>query len=121
MALKAQPSRLSGSMPGRLKPALGSGPERDKNRRAVIAWRAWYGTQAWRDLSLKVKIEARFTCEWPGCGRVSGRSGEMVTDHKVPHRGDEALFWERANLQCLCKACHDRHKQAQERRGGVNL
>ena len=37
-----------------------------------------------------------------------------VVDHKIPHRGDETLFWDRGNWQPLCKPCHDAHKQAQE-------
>lgn len=41
-----------------------------------------------------------------------------VVDHKVPHRGDSALFWDRDNWQSLCKPCHDGWKQRQER-GGV--
>lgn len=41
-----------------------------------------------------------------------------VVDHKVPHRGDSALFWDRSNWQSLCKLCHDGWKQRQER-GGV--
>lgn len=40
-----------------------------------------------------------------------------VVDHKVPHRGDMKLFWDRGNWQSLCKDCHDRHKQRQERSG----
>lgn len=27
-------------------------------------------------------------------------------DHIIPHRGDMALFWNRANWQALCHACH---------------
>lgn len=38
-----------------------------------------------------------------------------VVDHKTPHRGDEALFWEPANLQAVSKAYHDRDKQSIER------
>jgi len=37
-----------------------------------------------------------------------------VVDHIVAHHGDMERFKDRANLQSLCKACHDRHKQAQE-------
>ena len=40
----------------------------------------------------------------------------MVADHIEPHRGDPVLFWSRANLQCLCKPCHDSTKQAEEAR-----
>ncbi|MCF8483828.1 MAG: HNH endonuclease [Rhodobacteraceae bacterium] len=38
-----------------------------------------------------------------------------VVDHIIPHRGNKVLFWDRANWQPLCKPCHDRHKQRQER------
>jgi 5-methylcytosine-specific restriction protein A len=27
-------------------------------------------------------------------------------DHVVPHKGDPAKFWDRANLQSLCSKCH---------------
>lgn len=38
-----------------------------------------------------------------------------VVDHVKPHKGDLAVFLDARNLQSLCKACHDSHKQAQER------
>lgn len=41
-----------------------------------------------------------------------------VVDHKVPHRGDQKLFWSKSNWQSLCKTCHDSIKAKQER-GGV--
>ena len=40
-----------------------------------------------------------------------------VVDHITPHRGDMALFWDRANWQPLCKPCHDRRKQRLEAEG----
>ena len=42
-----------------------------------------------------------------------------VVDHKVPHKGDERLFWDRSNWQALCKLHHDSHKQSLERTGTV--
>lgn len=41
-----------------------------------------------------------------------------VVDHKVPHRGDESLFWSRSNWQAICVPCHSGRKQRQERRNG---
>lgn len=45
------------------------------------------------------------------------QSGQLVqatvVDHKVPHRGDQALFWDHDNWQSLCKTCHD-EKTARE-------
>ena len=31
----------------------------------------------------------------------------VVIDHKIPHKGDMVLFWDRDNWQPLCKTCHD--------------
>jgi len=33
-----------------------------------------------------------------------------VVDHITPHKGDQALFWQRSNWQPLCKRCHDSDK-----------
>jgi 5-methylcytosine-specific restriction protein A len=30
-----------------------------------------------------------------------------VVDHIVPHKGDQALFWDKNNWQSLCKPHHD--------------
>jgi 5-methylcytosine-specific restriction protein A len=30
-----------------------------------------------------------------------------VVDHKIPHKGDMKLFWDRSNWQSLCKCHHD--------------
>ncbi|URF02983.1 HNH endonuclease signature motif containing protein [Cupriavidus campinensis] len=37
-----------------------------------------------------------------------------VVDHRIPHRGDDALFWDRTNWQTLCTPHHSRDKQRQE-------
>lgn len=39
-----------------------------------------------------------------------------VVDHVVPHRGDEALFWDRTNWATLCKHHHSSTKQREEAR-----
>lgn len=47
----------------------------------------------------------------PFCARCSTDArlvAATVVDHITPHRGDKALFWDRANWQPLCKPCHDR-------------
>ena len=38
-----------------------------------------------------------------------------TVDHRIPHRGDEALFWDRTNWQSLCANHHSSEKQKQER------
>ncbi|WP_287917142.1 HNH endonuclease [Comamonas sp.] len=37
-----------------------------------------------------------------------------VVDHKIPHRGDQKLFWHRSNWQPLCTTHHSRDKQREE-------
>lgn len=114
--LKALPSVLTP-----LKPALGAltMPERsaDAQRNFMSPWRKWYSTARWRALRIRILTRDRFTCQWPGCGLMTGDTSMLVADHKQPHRGGEALFWDEGNLQTLCKPCHDRHKQRAERAG----
>lgn len=42
-----------------------------------------------------------------------------VVDHKVPHKGDHKLFWDRSNWQALCFSCHN-CKTALNDGGGYN-
>lgn len=37
-----------------------------------------------------------------------------VVDHRTPHRGDQALFWDRSNWQSLCAPHHSSDKQREE-------
>ena len=47
-----------------------------------------------------------------------GRTTEAsVVDHITPHKGDTSLFWNKANWQALCAACHNSTKQRQETTG----
>ena len=45
------------------------------------------------------------------CGRPAA-----VVDHITPHKGDDALFWDKANWQPLCTPCHSGTKQRLDRR-----
>ncbi len=60
----------------------------------------------------------------PECRQCGARAS--VVDHIEPHRGDEALFWSRANWQSLCRSCSNaktaREVSARRRgEGGQNL
>lgn len=52
------------------------------------------------------------------CERDGRTSAATVVDHKVPHRGSEAIFWDESNWQSLCKPCHDGEKAKEEARDG---
>ncbi|HEX7883151.1 MAG TPA: HNH endonuclease [Afipia sp.] len=77
-------------------------------------WKAWYKLARWRGLRLRIFLRDLYTCQRKGCGLIEGDTALLVCDHVKPHRGDEALFWDEANLQTLCKACHDKAKQTEE-------
>ena len=63
-------------------------------------WRWVYDDPRWALLRDQVLSEEAL-CR-AGCGRPPG-----VVDHIRPHRGDEQLAFDRANLQAMCKSCHD--------------
>ncbi|KEP68408.1 hypothetical protein DL1_11885 [Thioclava dalianensis] len=103
-------------MPSRFGSTDGAAQKsRTVQRRESKPWRAWYSTARWQKLSLKVRVAANFTCV--RCHRLAIGKGQSIADHKIPHRGDAALFWDEGNLQCLCKACHDGAKQREESAG----
>lgn len=86
---------------------------RSRQRDATQHWRAWYKTARWQRLRWSILLRDLFTCR--RCGLLAD-SPDLVADHVMPHRGDEEMFWDAGNLQCLCKACHDGEKQREERR-----
>lgn len=49
-----------------------------------------------------------------GCMAVGRIEPSTLTDHIIPHKGDEKLFWGRSNWQALCKWHHDVVKQRLE-------
>ncbi len=76
--------------------------------------RAFYKTARWQRLRMDVLVRDLFTCQWPGCGALMRDSSQLVADHIIPVRVRPELKWDAANLQCLCKACHDGPKQTAE-------
>ena len=42
-----------------------------------------------------------------------------TVDHRIPHRGDQTLFWDESNWQALCATHHSGDKQAIEKSGQV--
>lgn len=106
--------------------------QQDRSRKQRRPDRARYGTAQWQRVRWHVLVRDDFTCRMCGWEHelaqscralkaidrpdlIKGRAPELVADHIIPHRGDEAKFWDEGNLQCLCKTCHDRDKQRAER------
>ncbi len=63
-------------------------------------------TSKWRWASKAYLIDRPFcvSCAAKGFPHVMA----TVVDHRIPHRGDMALFWDKGNWQSMCKPCHDR-------------
>jgi 5-methylcytosine-specific restriction endonuclease McrA len=51
------------------------------------------------------------------CQAIGRTTQATVVDHKTPHHGDPAIFWDVSQWQSVCQPCHDSVKQAQERTG----
>jgi 5-methylcytosine-specific restriction enzyme A len=65
------------------------------------------GTQADTEIVCKRTTE---------CGALLPTASRV--DHKVPHQGDQRLFWDSMNWQSLCATHHDGEKAEQERAAG---
>lgn len=61
------------------------------------------------------KARAAFLALHPSCACCFAPA--TVVDHIIPHRGDDALFWNRQNWQALCESCHNGQKQRKDRAG----
>jgi len=64
---------------------------------------AMYSTPQWRTLRALVLRDANYICASYRCPNRA-----RIADHIKPHRGDAGAFFDRANLQALCKRCHDK-------------
>lgn len=73
-----------------------------------------YGNRRWRALR-EWFLRDHATCRL--CEETGRTTLATVVDHIRPHKGDQTLFWDTANLQALCKPCHDGAKQQLERVG----
>ncbi|MGI9159825.1 MAG: HNH endonuclease signature motif containing protein [Saprospiraceae bacterium] len=76
-------------------------------------WRHLYGRRWGRERLVHL-------ARHPLCAMCEAKgqvTAATVVDHKQPHRGDAALFWDRSNWQSLCAPHHDRTKQIIEKAG----
>lgn len=83
---------------------------------AVI--RSWYKSKRWQELRIAVLTRDLFTCQKTGV-TVMGKApapNSPVVHHRIPHKGDEGLFWDIGNLITVSKAWHDAEGQREDRR-----
>jgi 5-methylcytosine-specific restriction enzyme A len=72
-------------------------------RRQTEPWRALYDTTRWQRLR-RALLAAEPLCR--ACAAEDRLVLATVVDHRVPHRGDVARFYDTDNLQPLCATCH---------------
>jgi 5-methylcytosine-specific restriction endonuclease McrA len=72
-----------------------------EHQRPNYALRRWYRTPHWKALRAQILRDAMYTCAV--CSKVGIR---LEVDHITKHEGDSRRFWNRANLQALCRRCH---------------
>jgi 5-methylcytosine-specific restriction endonuclease McrA len=80
-----------------------------EHARPNYALRRWYRTPQWKALRAQILRDAGYTCAL--CAKVELR---LEVDHILKHDGVPARFWDRANLQALCRQCHSRKTQRGE-------
>lgn len=107
---------LVGTLAPRIGYAPGDEKVRDRQRAQTQHWRKWYASTEWRKLRMRVLVRDLFTCQM--CGKLEPNTALLVGDHKEPHRGDRARFFDEQNVWAVCKPCHDGEKQKLERAQG---
>ena len=73
---------------------------------------AIYNSKRWKALR-RDQLAAHPLCWY--CLKIGHITAADTVDHITPHRGDKNLAFDPANLQSLCKPCHDVHADAKDR------
>lgn len=81
-------------------------------RRGTASSRGYDGR--WRKTRLTFLAQHPLCCRCEEEGRVEPAT---VVNHRIPHKGDQRLFWDRSNWEAVCKPHHDRDIQRDEARG----
>lgn len=108
------------SMPPTFRPAgnisRSEGRKASDARRGSARERGY--TSAW-DRAAKGHRQSSPLCRY--CELVGEIAAATVTDHLYPHKGDQAVFWNRDYWVSSCSTCHDVFKQRVERKGRAAL
>jgi 5-methylcytosine-specific restriction protein A len=83
---------------------------RQSAKRGSDPWSHLYQTPEWKRASRAFRKANPLCASCAGIGLVVPVA---EVDHKEPHRGNRALFWDRTNWQGLCKPCHSRKTAAE--------
>ena len=87
----------------------------EHRQQATRAYEKKRGSAAQRGYGRKWQDASRlYLIAHPWCAKCNGLASEV--DHKIPHRGDIKLFWDRGNWQSLCHECHSRKTATEDGR-----
>jgi len=93
-------------------------PTRQETDRARGSARARGYDSAW-DRAALAHLDRNPLCVYCAMGAWGDRprvSAGRLVDHLIPHRGDQAVFWNKRDWVSSCRECHVGPKQAIERR-----
>lgn len=77
-------------------------------------YKRWYKSKRWQRLRREI-LSKYPMCQCQHCKSIGLIAN--VVDHIKAHKGNQVLFWDKANLQAMNKQCHDKYKQSEERGG----
>ena len=77
-----------------------TGPSENERARGTSASRGY--DRRWQR-ARSAFLRAHPVCE---CEDLECCVPATQVDHRVPHRGDESLFWDRSNWQAMSASCH---------------
>lgn len=78
--------------------------------------RMWSKSKRWQTLRAYILARDNYTCQEEGCGiLLIHKTHLLVAHHKKPHKGDAILFWDKDNIETVCKQCHDGIIQSREK------
>lgn len=83
---------------------------RPRDTRPSAAARGYDGR--WRKARLAFLREHPLCAE---CLRQNRTAAAVVVDHRIPHQGDPAKFWDVSEWEALCRACHSRKTAGRDR------
>lgn len=84
--------------------AAASSRRSDRRSEAAKAWRRLYKDPRWK-AARETQLQKQPLCE--ECLQGGRRVGANTVNHRIPHKGDEGLFFDPANHQSVCKPHHD--------------
>ncbi|MCY1348623.1 hypothetical protein D9M69_347750 [compost metagenome] len=103
-----------------VKPRVQMAPSRQMATADADSWRSGKTTNERGYTYRWQKERERFLAKHPLCKRCQAKSIVTVAtdvDHVIPHRGDDALFWDESNWQPLCHPCHSVKTQQETAQG----